>query len=62
MEYSYSFSEELQQEWEWPERYPTQPEIEVLAEGAAGDREAVALHQAGVQQHPNSRTLGSTTA
>ena len=27
MEYSYSFSEELQQEWEWPERYPTQPEI-----------------------------------
>jgi len=27
MEYSYSFSEELQQEWEWTERYPTQPEI-----------------------------------
>lgn len=27
MEYSYSFNEELQQEWEWPERYPTQPEI-----------------------------------
>ncbi len=27
MEYSYSFCEELQQEWEWPERYPTQPEI-----------------------------------
>ncbi len=26
-EYSYSFCEELQQEWEWPERYPTQPEI-----------------------------------
>lgn len=27
LEYSYSFSEELQQEWEWTERYPTQPEI-----------------------------------
>uniref|UniRef100_UPI00325FD6A6 NAD(P)-binding protein n=1 Tax=Sphingomonas sp. TaxID=28214 RepID=UPI00325FD6A6 len=22
LEYSYSFSEELQQEWEWTERYP----------------------------------------
>ena len=27
LEYSYSFSEELQQEWTWPERYGTQPEI-----------------------------------
>ncbi len=27
MEYSYSFDEDLQQEWEWPERYPTQLEI-----------------------------------
>ena len=27
MEYSYSFDEDLQQEWEWPQRYPTQPEI-----------------------------------
>lgn len=27
MFYSYSFSDELQQEWEWTERYPTQPEI-----------------------------------
>jgi len=27
MEYSYEFSEELQQEWEWTERYPAQPEI-----------------------------------
>src|SRR6476661_6382690 len=25
--YSYSFSDELQQEWEWTERYPEQPEI-----------------------------------
>jgi len=27
IEYSYQFSEELQQEWEWSERYATQPEI-----------------------------------
>lgn len=27
-EYSYSFSEELQQEWTWSERYPSQPEVE----------------------------------
>ena len=27
LEYSYQFSEELQQEWEWTERYSTQPEI-----------------------------------
>jgi len=27
MQYSYQFSEDLQQEWEWSERYATQPEI-----------------------------------
>ena len=27
LEYSYSFSPELEQEWEWTERYATQPEI-----------------------------------
>ena len=27
MEYSYSFADDLQQEWQWPERYGTQPEI-----------------------------------
>jgi cyclohexanone monooxygenase len=27
LEYSYSFSEELQAEWRWPERYATQPVI-----------------------------------
>ena len=27
MEYSYSFDPELEQEWEWTERYATQPEI-----------------------------------
>ena len=27
LEYSYCFSDELQQEWNWPERYGNQPEI-----------------------------------
>src|SRR5579872_1956955 len=27
LQYSYSFSEELQQEWQWTERYASQPEI-----------------------------------
>jgi cyclohexanone monooxygenase len=27
LDYSYSFSTELEQDWEWTERYPTQPEI-----------------------------------
>ena len=27
VDYSYSFSEDLEQEWEWSERYPTGPEI-----------------------------------
>ena len=27
MDYSYSFSEELQQEWNWKEKYGTQPEL-----------------------------------
>ena len=27
MEYSYSFDKELEQEWDWTERYATQPEI-----------------------------------
>src|SRR5438094_316877 len=27
MEYSYSFSADLEQEWGWTERYPSQPEI-----------------------------------
>jgi cyclohexanone monooxygenase len=35
MQYSYSFSEELQQEWTWTERYPSQPEILRYAEHVA---------------------------
>src|SRR6476620_8534493 len=27
MDYSYSFSPELEQEWNWTEKYPSQPEI-----------------------------------
>ncbi|MCK2215559.1 NAD(P)/FAD-dependent oxidoreductase [Actinomadura sp. ATCC 31491] len=27
VQYSYSFDDDLQQEWEWSERYPSQPEI-----------------------------------
>ena len=27
MQYAYSFSPELEQEWEWTERYATQPEL-----------------------------------
>src|SRR5699024_9133227 len=27
VDYSYSFSDDLQQEWDWSERYATQPEI-----------------------------------
>ena len=30
MDYSYSFSDELQQEWKWSERYASQPEILTL--------------------------------
>ncbi|WP_072801616.1 flavin-containing monooxygenase [Rhodococcoides yunnanense] len=35
MYYSYSFSEELEQEWDWTERYATQPEILAYANHVA---------------------------
>ncbi|SEG97058.1 cyclohexanone monooxygenase [Nonomuraea solani] len=35
MQYSYSFSDDLQQEWEWSERYASQPEILLYAEHVA---------------------------
>jgi len=35
MQYSYQFDEALQQEWEWSERYATQPEILCYAEHVA---------------------------
>src|ERR1700747_2846211 len=33
--YSYSFSDELQREWEWSEKFPSQPEILAYLEWAA---------------------------
>ncbi|MBP2369838.1 flavin-containing monooxygenase [Pseudonocardia parietis] len=35
LEYSYSFSAELQQDWGWTQRYPTQPEMRAYAEHVA---------------------------
>ena len=35
LEYSYQFSDELQQEWQWSEKYATQPEILRYAEHVA---------------------------
>ena len=35
VEYSYSFDAALQQEWDWTERYATQPEILAYAEHVA---------------------------
>jgi len=35
LDYSYSFSEELQQEWRWSEKYATQPEILAYARHVA---------------------------
>lgn len=35
LEYSYQFSDDLQQEWEWSEKYATQPEILRYAEHVA---------------------------
>lgn len=35
MEYSYDFDEQLQQEWEWTEKYATQPEILAYAQHVA---------------------------
>ena len=43
MEYSYSFSDELQQEWEWSYRYSTQPEILEYA-GHVADRFGLRKH------------------
>lgn len=35
LEYSYSFDEDLQQEWRWKERYASQPEIEAYLQHVA---------------------------
>ena len=35
MQYSYSFDETLQQEWEWPEKFSAQPDILAYAQHVA---------------------------
>ena len=35
MQYSYAFSKELEQDWDWTEKYATQPEILKYAEHVA---------------------------
>jgi cyclohexanone monooxygenase len=35
LEYSYSFDDQLQQDWEWPERFSAQPDIEKYANHVA---------------------------
>src|SRR6201996_6181273 len=35
LEYSYTWSPELEQEWEWTERYPRQPEIRAYLDHVA---------------------------
>ena len=49
MQYSYSFSDELQQEWNWTERYAPQPEILKYANHVADRFDLRARHPA---QHP----------
>ena len=44
MQYSYEFSDELQQEWDWTERYATQPEILRYAEHVADRFDLRARH------------------
>src|SRR5262245_22440280 len=43
LDYSYSFSAELEQEWDWTERYATQPEILRYA-GHVADRFRLRRH------------------
>ena len=43
MEYSYQFSDGLQQDWQWSERYSAQPEILAYAEHVAHRFEILGL-------------------
>ncbi len=45
MEYSYQFSEELEQQWEWTERYSAQPEILAYAQHVAESFDLLPLIQ-----------------
>ncbi|GIH68104.1 flavin-containing monooxygenase [Sphaerimonospora thailandensis] len=59
IDYSYSFDEELQDEWEWSERYATQPEILAYIEHVA-ERfdllDSVRLETRAVSAHFDERT------
>ena len=57
MQYSYSFSDELQQEWDWSERYAPQPEILQYANHVADRFNLRARHPA---QHPRRAGRCST--
>ena len=59
MEYSYSFSEELQQEWQWTEKYATQAEILAYARHAADHmriRDAIQFSTKVLSAHFDSAT------
>ena len=46
VEYSYQFDDDLQQEWEWSERYSPQPEIARVPESRGGPVRPAARHPA----------------
>ena len=70
MEYSYGFDDDLQQEWQWDERYATQPEILRYADHVAErydlrrsirfDTRVVAAHFDDAQDAWTVRTEGAT--
>ena len=47
LEYSYSFSEELQQEWVWPERFAAQVRHPALHQSCGGPVQPSPLHPDG---------------
>ena len=59
MQYSYSFSDELQQEWDWSERYAPQPEILKYANHVADRFDLRSRHPV---QHPRRSAPCSTSA
>ena len=68
IEYSYSFSKEIEQEWEWTELMPAQPEIEAFAHGSescwSSRRRPSASTSSVCSFHPSrlSRLHGSSVA
>ena len=57
--YSYSFDPELEQEWDWTEKYPTQPEILRYIDHVADRfdlRRDITLRTRGSPRRPTTRT------